>query len=129
MSFAYNFFVGTVQTLGASDVFSSMTKREEVADLVMAMYSLQSARSGLDERMMYHPREILGLLHFQAASFLFEKAEELEKLKKIKKKFPDKYKQGIDDLAMTAYVEARNRGRDLNASGSTVRKFLSQFPA
>jgi len=129
MSFAYNFFVGTVQTLGASDVFSSMAKREEFVDLIRRMYELQSTRSGLSDRMTYHPAEILGLLHFQAASLLFKNADELEGLRMKKKRSPDEYRQGIDNLAIAAYAKARDMGRDLNASGSTVRKFLSQFPA
>lgn len=128
MDFAYNFFQGTLQTVGLGQVFSSMAKRPEAADLVMAMYKLQS-NSGLSDRMTYHPTDTVGLLNLQAALLLFERAEELQRLREIKRKSPDKYRQGIDSLAMVAYLGAMKRGRELNASGSTVRQFLSQFPA
>ncbi len=129
MSFAYNFFVGTVRTLGFNTVFSSMANRGEMADLMMEMYRLQTKPSGLSDKMTYHPSDIVGLLHLQAASLLFKESEELRRLRGIKRENPEEYRKGIENLAVMAYVEARDMGRDINASGSTVRKFLAQFPA
>ncbi|MBI2499100.1 hypothetical protein HYV88_02560 [Candidatus Woesearchaeota archaeon] len=129
MSFAYNFFQGIVQTVGLGPVFSSMTRREEVTDFIMELYRLQSEPSGRLERMTYHPQETVGFLNFQAALSLFERVDELNNLRKMKKKYPDRYKQGIENLALVAYTQAREKAKQLNASGYTVRKFLAQFPA
>jgi len=118
-----------VQTLGVNNVFSSMVNREEMADLIMEMYRLQTEHSGLSDKMTYHPSDIVGLLHFQVASFLFEESEELRRLGTIKRKNPDEYRKGIENLAVMAYARARGMKEDINASGSTVRKFLAQFPA